>query len=213
MFPTRYEESTNTVLKQEVLKYNRLLKVMRNALPLFRKALKGLVAMSEELDQMGTALYGNQVPGNFAGVSHLNEKPLSAWAADLIERIAFMNKWIDCKKPSAFWVQSKAKVDGSDLTVAPEEGCYIYGLFIEGCRWDWDEETLTKSVPKQLYSQLPPVLLTPEAERKVPPGCYNCPIYKVLSRKGTLSTTGHSTNFVMYVDLPTKNAAADVWTV
>jgi len=246
-FPTRYEESTNTVLKQEVLKYNRLLKVMRNALPLFRKALKGLVAMSEELDQMGTALYGNQVPGNFAAVSYLNEKPLSAWASDLLDRVTFMNSWIACKKPSAFWVsgfffpqafftatlqnnarkhkiaidrlsysfalQSKAKVDGSDLTVAPEEGCYIYGLFIEGCRWDFDEETLTKSIPKQLYSQMPPVLLTPEVERQVPPGCYNCPIYKVLSRKGTLSTTGHSTNFVMYVDLPTKNAAADVWTV
>lgn len=45
---------------------------------------------------------------------------------------------------------------------------------------------------------LPMILLLPEADRKAPEsGIYNCPVYKVVSRRGTLSTTGHSTNFVM----------------
>lgn len=41
-------------------------------------------------------------------------------------------------------------------------------------------------------------------------GIYHMPVYKVLSRSGTLSTTGHSTNFVMKVEVPTDRAP-DYW--
>jgi dynein heavy chain len=48
-FPTDYNESMNTVLVQELVRYNRLIEVMKTSLYNLKKALKGLVVMSEDL--------------------------------------------------------------------------------------------------------------------------------------------------------------------
>ena len=97
------------------------------------------------------------------------------------------------------------------ITQKPEDGCYIYGMFIEGARWGTENHALTDSKPKELYSDLPLIQLLPLADRVQPKtGIYNCPLYKVLSRRGTLSTTGHSTNYVMSLELTSIEEEA-IW--
>ena len=49
-YPVRYEESLNQVLCQEMLRYNRLLAIIRSSLINLGKALSGLQVLSSELD-------------------------------------------------------------------------------------------------------------------------------------------------------------------
>jgi len=89
----------------------------------------------------------------------------------------------------------------------PEDGCYIQGFFLEGARWDYDTHMLGESKPKELYTDFPFLWLEPKQHRENPTdGFYECPAYKTLTRAGTLSTTGHSTNFVMYIEVPSDKS-------
>jgi len=91
------------------------------------------------------------------------------------------------------------------LTVKPEDGCYIYGMFLEGARYDPTEKSLVDPRPKELFSAMPPMHMLPVQNREDPmEGIYRCPLYKVLTRTGVLSTTGHSTNFVTWLELPSN---------
>ena len=53
------------------------------------------------------------------------------------------------------------------------------------------------------FQDMPPLQFLPIKNRVPNATDYRCPCYKVVSRKGTLLTTGHSTNFVLYIEVPT----------
>ncbi|GBF98747.1 dynein heavy chain axonemal [Raphidocelis subcapitata] len=95
----------------------------------------------------------------------------------------------------------------------PEDGCFIRGLFLEGARWDSDAHALAESRPKELYTEMPVIWLRPRHNRQqaaVPPS-YDCPLYKTVARAGTLSTTGHSTNYVTGIELAAGGASPMHW--
>lgn len=198
------------------------------------KALKGLVVMSQELEDMSNSLFNNQVPNIWAKVAYPSLKPLAAWVSDLVMRMEFIQNWVANGLPKVYWIsgfffpqafltgtlQNYARskiisidtisfgfeilsVKADEIDSAPQDGCYIRGLFIEGARWDKKKQQLGESKPKELYSVMPIIWLQPSVNRQQPTsGIYVCPVYKTLTRAGTLSTTGHSTNFVFSVELP-----------
>lgn len=51
---------------------------------------------------------------------------------------------------------------------------------------------------------MPLIWFKPQEDYKPDPEEYSCPIYKTSVRAGVLSTTGQSTNFIIAVELPTK---------
>jgi len=99
-------------------------------------------------------------------------------------------------------------VDYEQYQTAPSEGVYVYGMFIEGCGWDAKARKLCESQPKVLFVPAPCMWLRPKRSDELSDfPHYNCPMYRTAERKGVLATTGHSTNFVMMVKVPTDQSA------
>jgi dynein heavy chain len=89
----------------------------------------------------------------------------------------------------------------------PAEGLYIEGLYLEGAGWDHRTQQLCESQPKALFVSAPVMWFRPkQIEDFTQYRHYNCPVYRTADRRGVLATTGHSTNFVMFVRLPCHQA-------
>ncbi|XP_063366022.1 dynein axonemal heavy chain 1-like [Cydia amplana] len=235
-YPVSYKESLNTVLIQEAIRYNRLLGVITTSLNDLLKALKGLVVMSQALENMSNSLAINVVPVMWSSKAYPSLKPLAAWVKDLILRVKFMQEWTDHGIPKVFWISGfyfpQAFLTGAlqnyarkhviaidtvgygfeALAGAPakkyDDGCCVRGLFLEGARWNMGDMSLEESRPKELYTDMAIIYMKPEVGHKLAQGLYCCPTYKTLVRAGTLSTTGHSTNYVMTIELPTHKPQA-----
>jgi dynein heavy chain len=81
-----------------------------------------------------------------------------------------------------------------ELVEKPEDGCYIYGLFLEGARWDKRLKSLIDPKPKELFSPMPVIHMLPQKDRATPTsGIYRCHVYKILS-----------TNFVTWIEIPSN---------
>ncbi|ELK12135.1 Dynein heavy chain 3, axonemal [Pteropus alecto] len=235
LYPVVYEESMNTVLRQELIRFNRLTKVVRKSLVSLGRAIKGQVLMSSELEDVFDSVLVGKVPAMWMAKSYPSLKALGGYVADLLARLAFFQDWIDGGPPVVFWIsgfyftqsfltgvsQNYARrhtipIDhiGFEFEVttretvmesSPEDGAYIKGLFLEGARWDRKTMQIGESLPKILYDPLPIIWLKPgESALFQHRDVYVCPVYKTSARRGTLSTTGHSTNYVLSIELPTE---------
>jgi len=244
-YPVDYNESMNTVLVQELIRFNKLLSRIRKTLVDTGKAVKGLVVMTPELEEVSAGVFSNSRPAYWMQVSYPSLKPLSSYVADLGARLAFFQAWIDKGAPTSFWLsglfftqsfitgqlqnfarKERLPIDSlqwnyvvmkRDFTVVtvPPAGCYTYGAFLDGARWDDAEKVVAEAIPKMLFDAMPIIHLVPVESSKEQASklIYPSPLYKTSERRGTLSTTGHSTNFVMTVLLPiSANHSEKYWT-
>ncbi|XP_071788570.1 dynein axonemal heavy chain 6-like isoform X3 [Asterias amurensis] len=98
---------------------------------------------------------------------------------------------------------------GSDLP-SPKDGVLVHGLFMDASRWDDEKMVITSPKPGEMNPPMPVMVMEPEMNFVPDEADYICPLYKTGLRAGTLSTTGHSTNFVVSVHLP-SDKPQDYW--
>ena len=85
-FPVVYDESMNTVLRQELIRFNRLTSVVRSTLQNLQKAMKGLVVMSAQLEDVFDSMIVGKVPAVWAAKSYPSLKPMGSYITDLLAR-------------------------------------------------------------------------------------------------------------------------------
>ncbi|BFG02702.1 dynein heavy chain 6 axonemal [Drosophila madeirensis] len=246
--------SLTTVLVQEIDRFNIALGIVYDSLANLAKAIKGLVVMSEELENVFKALLANLVPASWAKRSFLSIKPLPNYITDFQRRIDFIQHWAENGAPRSYWISGfffpqsfltgvlqtyarrrvlpidSLKIDFDiverelvqqdffeahtagrsddrlygDLQESTDAVINVHGIFIEAARWDLSQGGLCDAKFGELYTRLPIVRFMPCLEI-APQVRYEAPLYKTQQRSGVLSTTGHSTNFVLSVLLISQN--------
>jgi dynein heavy chain len=233
--PNKLEESLNSVLHQELMRFNNLLNIAKTSMKNLKDAIDGNAVMTNEIEIMLQSVYDNKTPEKIAKVSYPSMMPFSSWINDFLKKIEFLQNWIDNGIPTTFWISAfyfthsfltgilqnyarkyKIPIDELsfeftvmsdikeyDLSQKPEDGCYIYGFYIEGARWNSEIKLLDESLPKVLLPSIPHVWFKPaKKDENKKTEDYECPVYRTSKRSGELLTTGQSTNFLIHMYLP-----------
>jgi len=95
--------------------------------------------------------------------------------------------------------------DPAELDGMPEQGIFVHGLFMDGAAWDYQDMVICDQELGVMHVKFPVINFVPWENKKVNPDKWPAPLYKTSVRAGTLSTTGHSTNYVLSLEVDTNH--------
>jgi len=238
-FEHQASDPLTVVLLQECDRYNVLLQTIHSSLNDLAKGIKGIVVISAALEAMFNSLVDAQVPAmwSFAYPSLKALGPwtrdliarcaqLSAWIEGGPPKVYWLSGFTFPTGYLTALLQNSARKNqvsidtlGWDfvvmtsneqsLGVAPKEGAYVKGLFLEGARWDNDNGVLCEPLPMELYCTMPIIHFKPvEAKRKASKGLHPTPCYMYPVRTGSRERP----SFMLEVDLKSGARDSNFWT-
>ncbi|CAF4323003.1 unnamed protein product, partial [Adineta steineri] len=163
------------------------------SLSTLRRALKGEVGMSNELDELSRALYNGQLPQMWRRLAPATKKNLATWMDHFLRRNQLYSGWINDGEPNVVWL-SGLHIPESYLTALVQATCRKNGwpldkstLYTQVTQWETQEDVNERAhqgcfvtglylegaswdVPKScLQRQRPKVLIQPLPVMKVIP--------------------------------------------
>jgi len=145
-----------------------------------------------------------------------NGKPYSYWISSFFFPQGFLTSVMQAFArsnlvPVDILTHQVVVQDFDDPTVVEEavaEGILVHGAFMDGCAWSNELMVLDDQQPGMMYVQCPVLHMIPTPNYTPDPKKYFAPFYKTSERRGVLSTTGHSSNFIMVIEMDTEQAPA-----
>ncbi|KAK0165141.1 hypothetical protein PV328_003689 [Microctonus aethiopoides] len=126
----------DVVLLQEITRYNNLLNETRNSLNDLQRGVKGLIVMSEKLEDIFTCVYEGRVPYSWL-TAYSSLKPLGSWTRDLISRIEHFAKWAETThQPLLFWLAAFTYPTGF-LTAVLQTSARLWNVSIDLLSWEF----------------------------------------------------------------------------
>jgi dynein heavy chain len=143
-------------------------------------------------------------------------QPKVTWVSGLFNAQAFVNAVMQVTSRKNDWALNKLvtivdvtkKLTPEEVDATTRDGAYVYGLYMEGARWDVAAGCLEDSFKKELYPKMPVILMKAIlVEKEDQRGVYLCPVYKQTER-ATPGTATPGSGFVFMMQLKTKVPAS-----
>ncbi|XP_068510647.1 dynein axonemal heavy chain 9 isoform X6 [Anas acuta] len=119
--------------------------------------------------------------------------PSAVWLAGFFNPQSFLTAIMQSTARKNEWPLDKmtlqcdvTKKNREDFASPPREGAYVYGLFMEGARWDAQAGIITDARLKELTPAMPVIFIKAiPADKQDTRSVYPCPVYKTRQRGPT----------------------------
>jgi len=137
--------------------------------------------------------------------------PKVVWICGFFNPQSFLTAVMQSQARKNEWPLDRVVVTTEVTKKTPEElegpsreGSYVHGLVMEGARWDTGLNSVDESKMKEMFCQLPVMLVRAvQVEKAEYKDQYMCPVYKTQARNGIMG------GYVFTANLKTKKPAAD----
>jgi dynein heavy chain len=132
-------ESLTKALANELVRFNRLLAVVKSTLVRLPLAIEGKTVMTADQEGAMSKLANNEVPQGWVRLSFLSLKPLASWHHDFLERLRFFSQWVQAAAvPAAIWFSAfffpQGLLTGILQNFVRKEGT---GYTLDKLCWNW----------------------------------------------------------------------------